>query len=75
MKRNIRLDKCIAIIRIVLLSILVLTFIFSYYCDDYYLVPSSAGASLSSSPYVPTLSYNTDDRIPYIINDATLKVE
>jgi aldose sugar dehydrogenase len=75
MKRDIRLDKCIAIIRIVLLSILVLTFIFSYSFCYYYLLPSSASASSSSSPYVPTLEYNTDEGIPYIINDATLKVE
>ena len=68
------MDQCIAILRIVLLLILVLTFVFSgyYYCS-YLLLPPSASAS--SSTYVPTLSYNTDEEIPSIINDPTLKVE
>jgi aldose sugar dehydrogenase len=57
-------------LRIVLLSILVLTFLSSGYYFSL-LLPSSANAST----YVPTLSYNTDDGIPYIINDATLKIE
>jgi aldose sugar dehydrogenase len=39
--------------------------------SSYLLLPSSA----SASPYVPTLEYNTDDEIPSIINDTTLKVE
>ena len=61
-------------LRIVLLLILVLTFVFSgyYYCSYLLLSPS---ASASSSTYVPTLSYNTDEEIPSIINDPTLKVE
>ncbi len=59
-------------LRILLLLILVLTFIFSgHYSSSYLLLPSSA----SASPYVPTLSYNTDDEIPSIINDTTLQVE
>ena len=59
-------------LRILLLLILVLTFIFSgHYSSSYLLLPSSA----SASPYVPTLSYNTDDEIPSIISDPTLQVE
>jgi aldose sugar dehydrogenase len=54
-------------LRIVLLSILILSFIFT----DYYYHLSSA----SASTYVPTLSYNTDDEIPSIISDPTLQVE
>jgi aldose sugar dehydrogenase len=56
--------------RIVLLSILVLTFISSGYYY-YYFLSSSANAS----PYVPTLNYNTDEGKPSIINDPLLKVE
>ena len=69
MKRNIRLDQCIAILRIVLLSILVLTSISSGYYSSL-LLPSA-----SASTYVPTLSYNTDEGTPSIISDLTLKVE
>ena len=43
----------------------------SSYSSSSYLLPSSATAS----PYIPTLSYNTDDEIPSIINYPTLKVE
>jgi len=57
-------------LRIVLLSILVLTFIFISYYYSYLLLPSA-----SASTYVPTLSYNTDEGTPSIISDATLKVE
>src|SRR5215212_1754678 len=58
-------------LRIVLLSILVLSFISSYSSSSYLLLPSSA----SASPYIPTLEYNTDDEIPSIISDPTLQVE
>src|SRR5215213_2382667 len=59
-------------LRIVLFSILVLVFISSYYYSpSSYLLPSFA----SESTYIPTLSYNTDDEIPSIISDPTLKVE
>ncbi|MFL6383099.1 MAG: PQQ-dependent sugar dehydrogenase [Nitrososphaeraceae archaeon] len=60
-------------LRIVLLSILVLAFMMSSSSSSsyYLLLPSSAHAST----YVPTLSYNTNDEIPSIINDPTLKVE
>src|SRR5215211_7860049 len=57
-------------LRIVLLSILVLAFMSSS-SSSYLLPPSSATAST----YIPTLEYNTDDEIPSIINDPTLKVE
>ena len=49
---------------------MVLVFISSY-SPSSYLLPSFA----SESTYIPTLSYNTDDEIPSIINDPTLKVE
>ena len=48
---------------------MVLAFMSSY--SFYYLLPSSA----SASPYIPTLSYNTDAEIPSIISDPTLQVE
>ena len=55
--------------RIILLSILVLSFIpIDYY--HHYLSTSSANAS-----YEPVLSYSTDDGIPSIIGDPALKVE
>ena len=54
-------------LRIILLSILVLSFI----STDYYYLSSSPAASAS---YEPVLSYSTDDDLP-IINDPNLKVE
>jgi aldose sugar dehydrogenase len=57
-------------LRTLLLSILVLTFVFIGYYYSYLLLPSA-----SASTYVPTLEYNTDEGTPYIINDTTLKVE
>ncbi|HEX7207162.1 MAG TPA: hypothetical protein VF233_03215, partial [Nitrososphaeraceae archaeon] len=55
--------------RIILLSILVLSFIpIDYY--HHYLSSSPASAS-----YEPVLSYSTDDGIPSIIGDPALKVE
>ena len=55
--------------RIILLSILVLSFIpIDYY--HHYLSSSPASAS-----YEPVLSYSTDDGIPSIIGDSALKVE
>ena len=56
-------------LRIILLSILVLSFIpIEYY--HHYLPSSPASAS-----YEPVLSYSTDDGIPSIIGDPALKVE
>src|SRR5215213_9888166 len=60
-------------LRIISFSILLLVFISSYY----YYSPSSLLllSFASESTYIPTLSYNTDDEIPSIINDPILKVE
>src|SRR5215212_1343666 len=58
-------------LRIVLLSILVLSFISSYSSSSYLLLSSYA----SESQYITTIEYNTDDEIPSIISDPTLQVE
>jgi glucose/arabinose dehydrogenase len=62
-------DDSINMLRIILFSILVLSFIpIDYY--HHYLSTSPASAS-----YEPVLSYSTDDGIPSIIGDPALKVE
>ncbi|HZC47844.1 MAG TPA: hypothetical protein VE244_02165, partial [Nitrososphaeraceae archaeon] len=58
-------------LRIILLSILVLSFISTDY-NHYYLSSSPTAASAS---YEPVLSYSTDDGMPSIIGDPALKVE
>src|SRR5919112_6538895 len=68
-KMNIRLDDDWINMLNNLFSILLLVFISSY--SPSYLLSSFA----SESTYIPTLSYNTDDEIPSIIDDPTLKVE
>src|SRR5215217_2448074 len=59
-------------LRIILLSILVLSFmsIDYYHYNHHHYLPSPASAS-----YEPVLSYSTDDGIPSIIGDPALKVE
>jgi aldose sugar dehydrogenase len=58
-------------LRIILLSILVLSFISTSYHHHYYL--SSFPAANAS--YEPVLSYSTDDGMPSIIGDPALRVE
>ncbi|MDQ3867924.1 MAG: hypothetical protein M3250_00015, partial [Thermoproteota archaeon] len=68
-------------LRIVLLSILVLALLMSSYSSSSNLLlfssssSSSSSSSAHASTYIPTLEYNTDNEIPSIINDPTLKVE
>jgi aldose sugar dehydrogenase len=58
-------------LRIILLSILVLSFISTdYHYNHHHYLSSPASAS-----YEPVLSYSTDDGIPSIISDPALKVE
>src|SRR5215208_4321432 len=60
-------------IRLILLSILVLSFMstdYYHYNHHHHYLPSPASAS-----YEPVLSYSTDDGIPSIIGDPALKVE
>ncbi|MCD6038438.1 MAG: hypothetical protein K0S67_2330, partial [Nitrososphaeraceae archaeon] len=59
-------------LRIILLSILVLSFISTDYHHHYYLSSFPAAASAS---YEPVLSYSTDDGMPSIIGDPALRVE
>jgi glucose/arabinose dehydrogenase len=61
-------------LRIILLSILVLSFISTDY-HHYYLSSSSPTTTAASASYEPVLSYSTDDGMPSIIGDPALKVE
>jgi glucose/arabinose dehydrogenase len=62
-------------LRIILLSILVLSFISTDY-HHYYLSSSSpTTTTAASASYEPVLSYSTDDGMPSIIGDPALKVE
>jgi hypothetical protein len=58
-------------LRIILLSILVLSFISTDYHHHYYLSSSPA----ANASYEPVLSYSTDDGMPSIIGDPALRVE
>src|SRR5215217_4166234 len=77
-KVNIRLDDdSINMLRIILLSILVLSFISTDY-HHYYLSsssPTTTTTTTASASYEPVLSYSTDDGMPSIIGDPALKVE
>jgi glucose/arabinose dehydrogenase len=62
-------------LRIILLSILVLSFISTDY-HHYYLSSSPPPTTTAASAsYEPVLSYSTDDGMPSIIGDPALKVE
>jgi glucose/arabinose dehydrogenase len=63
-------------LRIILLSILVLSFISTDY-HHYYLSssPTTTTTAAASASYEPVLSYSTDDGMPSIIGDPALKVE
>ena len=60
-------------LRIILLSILVLSFISTDY--HHYYLSSSPTTTVASASYEPVLSYSTDDGMPSIIGDPALKVE
>jgi glucose/arabinose dehydrogenase len=62
-------------LRIILLSILVLSFISTDYHHYYLSSSSSPTTTAASASYEPVLSYSTDDGMPSIIGDPALKVE